>query len=144
MSQEETIEILEHLLKSVKTRGLKKTLTLIKVEEQSKEIEFDELTKFILNEVCNTFNLTQDELLNSRYVRGDSKYAIGFCVYFLYETKTLGEISKKIFRNKNKTLLSKYRQMICDLNPAHVSDLNYIAVRSSLEDTIEVYKNNRV
>ena len=36
MSQEETIEILEELLNSVKSRGYKKTLTVLKTEKMKK------------------------------------------------------------------------------------------------------------
>jgi len=36
MSQEETIEILEELLNSVKSRGYKKTLTVLKTEKHNK------------------------------------------------------------------------------------------------------------
>jgi hypothetical protein len=38
MSQEETIEILEELLNSVKSRGYKKTLTVLKTERLKKSM----------------------------------------------------------------------------------------------------------
>jgi hypothetical protein len=142
MTQEETIEILEHLLKSIKVRGLKKTLSLVYVEGEGAVAGHDNFTRFVLEVVSEVFGITIDELLNSRYIRGDIKYAIGFCVYYLYQEKTLGEISKKIFVNKNKTLLSKYRQMVCDLNAAHTSDAKYIAIMKELDETIEYYKSN--
>jgi hypothetical protein len=142
MTQEETIEILEHLLKSIKVRGLKKTLSLVYVEGEGAVAGHDNYTRFVLEVVSEVFGITIDELLNSRYIRGDIKYAIGFCVYYMYQEKTLGEISKKIFVNKNKTLLSKYRQMVCDLNAAHTSDAKYIAIMKELDETIEYYKSN--
>ena len=142
MTQEETIEILEHLLKSIKVRGLKKTLCLVYVEGEGAVAGHDNFTRFVLEVVSEVFGITIDELLNSRYIRGDIKYAIGFCVYYLYQEKTLGEISKKIFVNKNKTLLSKYRQMVCDLNAAHTSDAKYITIMKELDETIEYYKSN--
>jgi hypothetical protein len=142
MTQDETIEVLEHLLKSIKVRGLKKTLSLVYVEGEGAVEGHDNFTRFVLEVVSEVFGITIDELLNSRYIRGDIKYAIGFCVYYLYQEKTLGEISKKIFVNKNKTLLSKYRQMVCDLNAAHTSDAKYIAIMKELDETIEYYKSN--
>lgn len=142
MTQDETIEVLEHLLKSIKVRGLKKTLSLVYVEGEGAVAGHDNFTRFVLEVVSEVFGITIDELLNSRYIRGDIKYAIGFCVYYLYQEKTLGEISKKIFVNKNKTLLSKYRQMVCDLNAAHTSDAKYIAIMKELDETIEYYKSN--
>jgi hypothetical protein len=38
--------------------------------------------------------------------------------------------------------LSKYRQMVCDLNAAHTSDAKYIAIMKELDETIEYYKSN--
>lgn len=142
MTQDETIEVLDHLLKSIKVRGLKKTLSLIYVEGENSVGGYDNFTRFVLEVVSEVFGITMDELMNSRYIRGDIKYAIGFCVYYLYQEKTLGEISKKVFINKNKTLLSKYRQMICDLNAAHTSDAKYVAIMKELDETIDYYKNN--
>jgi hypothetical protein len=121
---------------------LKKTLSLVYVEGEGAVAGHDNYTRFVLEVVSEVFGITIDELLNSRYIRGDIKYAIGFCVYYLYQEKTLGEISKKIFVNKNKTLLSKYRQMVCDLNASHTSDAKYIAIMKELDETIEYYKSN--
>lgn len=137
MSQEETIDILEQLLKSVKIRGLKKTLNIIKIESTDDSLVFDERTNFILKSVSEVFNIEIIDIFNSRYVRGDIKYAIGFSVYYLYQEKTLGEIAKKIFKNKNKTLLSKYRQMICDLNEQHISDEKYLKIKKVLDLIID-------
>ena len=137
MSQEETIDILEQLLKSVKIRGLKKTLNIIKVQSTDDSLVFDERTNFILKSVSEVFNIEIIDIFNSRYVRGDIKYAIGFSVYYLYQEKTLGEIAKKIFKNKNKTLLSKYRQMICDLNEQHISDEKYLKIKKVLDLIID-------
>ena len=137
MSQEETIDILEQLLKSVKIRGLKKTLNIIKVESSDDSLIFDEKVNFILESVAKIFSIEVSDIFNSRYVRGDIKYAIGFSVYYLYQEKTLGEIAKKIFKNKNKTLLSKYRQMICDLNEQHISDEKYLKIKKELDLIIE-------
>lgn len=137
MSQEETIDILEQLLKSVKIRGLKKTLNIIKVESSDDSLIFDERANFILESVSKIFSIEISDIFNSRYVRGDIKYAIGFSVYYLYQEKTLGEIAKKIFKNKNKTLLSKYRQMICDLNELHSSDVKYLKIKKELDLIVE-------
>jgi hypothetical protein len=137
MSQEETIDILEQLLRSVKVRGLKKTLNIIKVDHDNSSLILDEKVNYILDCVSKAFSISQNEIFNSRYVRGDIKYAIGFSVYYLYQEKTLGEIAKTVFKNKNKTLLSKYRQMICDLNELHISDAKYLKIKKELDSLIE-------
>jgi hypothetical protein len=140
MSNEKTIEILEHLLLSVKTIGYNKTLSVLKVEKVKEDIQVDGFEEFLINTILNEFEITKDELLYSRYIRGDLKYAVGFCVYFLYDKKSLGHIQKKIFQYKNKTLLSKYRQMITDLRADSVADESYIIIKNSIENKIKQYK----
>lgn len=141
MKKEETIEILETLLDSVRVRGFKKTISVLKNSKGSEIDLSDPYDKFVVDTILNKFNISYDALLFNKYLRGDNKYAIGFCVYYLYDRKTLGEIHKQIFKNRNKTLLSKYRQMIYDLNDAHKADHKYLEIKSDLDKKIEEYKN---
>lgn len=136
MKQQDNIEILEHLLVSVKNRGYKNTLKLLKENHKETTIN-NEYDLFVLQTICEQFNITQDDLLYSRYVHGDRKYAIGFCVHYLYQKRTLGEIAKYIFKNKNKALLNRYRQMIIDLNK---KDLPYFEIKQDLDKKIENFK----
>ena len=46
---------------------------------------------------------------------------------------TLGEIHKNVFRNKTKTLLSKYRQMILDLDKSERVNKKYIDIKLQLD-----------
>lgn len=114
MSQDNAVEILETLLISVKQRGYKKTLSLLKTDTNSL-VPLGDFELFVLESVCQEFKLQMQELIENRYERGDNKYAVGFCVHHLYSKFTLGEIQKRVFRNKTKTLLSKYRSQILDL-----------------------------
>jgi hypothetical protein len=140
MSQEETIEIFQQMLNSIRVRGLKKTINLLKTEQQSNFEITDPYDKFVINTVCDYFNIEENDLLVSKYLRGDNKYAIGLCVHYLYEFKSLGDIRKKVFINKNKTLLSKYRQIILDLNPSHIEDKKILAIKIELDKKIENFK----
>jgi len=142
MNQDETTQILNELLSSIKHRGFRKTLNLLK-NNQRKYVEInDPLDIFIIKTICEGFDITQDELLHGKYLRGENKYAIGLCVYFLYENKSLGEIHKQVFVNKNKTLLSKYRQLIFDLKPSNREDNKILTIKSTLENIIENFKKN--
>lgn len=136
----ETIEILEELLNSIKTIGYKKTLNILKLDKKKDEEEIDEFDKYVIDLVIGHFEMTLEDLLYGRYIRGESKYAIGFVVYFLYDVKTLGQIHKNIFKFKNKTLLSKYRQIIIDLKKSHKADEKYIVIRDKFEKKIENFK----
>ena len=138
MNQEETIEIVEELLKSIKTRGLKKTLTLLKVETNNTIV--NPFVVNILEEISKEFNVLIDDMINGRYIRGDYKFAIGFSVYYLYQKMTLGEIHKNVFRNKTKTLLSKYRQMILDLDKSERVNKKYIDIKLQLDQKLESVK----
>lgn len=142
MSQEETIEILEELLNSVKSRGYKKTLTVLKTEKHKKVNLTTPFERFVVQSVANAFEITEDDLIYGRYIRGENKYAIGFCVYYLYENASLGEIHKKIFNHKNKTLLSKYRQIIFDLRATNIVDKKFILIKSELDRKIENFKKD--
>lgn len=143
MNQEETIEILNELLKSIKSRGFRKTINVLKTQNQ-KEVELtDPFDVFVIESVCSCFNITKDNLLYSKYLRGENKYAIGLCVYYIYENKSLGEIHKKIFVNKNKTLLSKYRQIIYDLNPNHIEDQKILAIKKDIDILIDKFKKDK-
>lgn len=142
MSNEETIEILQELLNSVRARGFRKTLNVLKTEKKySVEIE-EPYEKFIIEIVAEIFKISTNSLLHSRYIRGEHKYAIGFCVYYLYDKMTLGEIHKRIFNNKNKTLLSKYRQIIYDLKNSHKADHKYLAIKLELDKKVENFKKD--
>ena len=93
--------------------------------------------KFVVNLIANTFEIDSNDLLQSRYSRGNMKYAIGFSVYYLYQERTLGYIGKNIFKDKNLTLLSRYRQMIFELTK---KDLPYYEIKEDLDKKIENFK----
>lgn len=142
MSQEETTQILSELLKSIKTRGFRKTLNLLKTNRKVRPEITDKFDLFLIKSVASAFDISEDELLEGKYIRGENKYAIGMCVYFMYENKSLGEIHKRIFVNKNKTLLSKYRQLIFDLRTNSKEDKRFLEIRTELENKIENYKKD--
>ena len=140
MKREDNIEILEELLNSIKSRGYLNTLKVLKTEKQKKVTISNPYDKFVVQTISDTFGISQDELLFNRYMRGEHKYAVGFCVYYLYEKKSIGEIHKTIFRNKNKSLLSKYRQIIFDLRNNNTMDKRFITMKLELDKKIENFK----
>jgi hypothetical protein len=136
MNQQNEILILEELLYVIKKIGYSKTLNLLK--KNNKEIVInDPFHLYILDTVCKTFKIEVKDLLENRYVRGDRKYVIGFCVYYLYQDYTLGEICKNVFKNKNKALLAAYKTLISKLNK---KDLPYFEIKEELDKKIENYK----
>lgn len=139
MSQEETIELLEELLASIRQRGYKKTISLLKTNTSAGDAELQPYQKQVIEIVAEEFGMTLTDIVLSRYMRGENKYAVGFCVHYLYAKYTLGEINKSIFKNKTKTLLSKYRNMILELNKNEkVSEIKkIIEIKERLDQKIE-------
>lgn len=137
MNQQNEIVLLEELLSLVKNKGYTKAINILKKNNTSIFNLDNEYDKFVVEMIAETFELSTTDLLQSRYSRGNMKYAIGFCVYYLYQNKTLGYIGKNIFKDKNLTLLSRYRQLIFDLTK---KDLPYIEIKEELDKKIENYK----
>lgn len=137
MNQQNDIQLLEQLLSSVKNKGYKKTYDLLRGFNEVETNITDPYDTFILDLICGHFQITLDELLFDRYIRGDRKYAMGLVVYYLYQEKTLGYICKNIFKNKNKALMGRYKQLIFDLNK---KDTPYYELKENLDKEVESFK----
>lgn len=137
------LAIFQQLFRSIEVRGLQQTSLLLKLDEPVKiEPELNDFEKFVLYEVTNAFRITIDDLYYKRYQRGNYKYIIGLCVHYLYNVTTLGEIQKKIFKTKNKSLLSKYRIEVIELKPDTPESKNCLKIKKELDKKIESYKLN--
>jgi len=137
------LTILQQLFKSIEVRGLQQTSLLLKLDEPVDiEPKLSDFEKFVLYEVTNAFRITIDDLYYKRYQRGHYKYIIGLCVYYLYNVTTLGEIQKKIFKTKNKSLLSKYRLEVMELKADNPENKKYLKIKKELDKKIDEYKLN--
>ena len=131
-TQENTIalELLSTLSEYIKENGLQAAIKQLNFAP--KEL-IDNYPKRVLHEVAYAFGMTTDTLLNAKYIRGDQKYAIGFCVHYLYPTLSITEISKSIFPQRDKAVLSRYKSVIEKLNPKHKADKDYIKIKQELD-----------
>jgi hypothetical protein len=125
--------VLDAVSKYIKRFGVRKTLKHLSLENKSERPLFHGYVNDVLTNVCECFNINVEDLLNSKYVRGDQKYAIGFCVHYLYPEKSLTEICHVLFVNRNKTILSKYKNIIEHLNTKHKSDQKYLKIKETLD-----------
>jgi hypothetical protein len=125
--------ILDAISKYIKRFGVKKTLKHLSLENKNEKPLFHGYVNDVLTNVCESFSINIEDLLNSKYVRGDQKYAIGFCVHYLYPEKSLTEICQVLFVNRNKTILSKYKNIIEHLNTKHKSDQKYLKIKETLD-----------
>jgi hypothetical protein len=125
--------VLDAISKYVKKFGVKRTLKHLSLENNSDKQVFEGYINDVITNVCECFSINIEDLLHSKYIRGDQKYAIGFCVHYLYPEKSLREICEVVFINRNKTILSKYKNIIEHLNSKHKSDQKYLKIKESLD-----------
>ena len=140
MAQEEVLELLGELTRNVEQNGYKKTLNLLKSQTKKPLTKPEGLTKEIIDVVLSHFSMTFEKLISVRYNRGDNKYIIGFCVFYLYGPMSLGSIHRDIFPTVSKSLLSRYKQLIMELNPKFDSDKKYCQVKDVLDKQIRSNK----
>lgn len=134
----EIIQILEDLNKSIEVRGLKATSMLLRLDDP-KDLgdNLNTYEKYIISEVAKAFNIEFEDLFFGRYKRANYKYAIGLCVYYLYNVTTLGDIQKNIFKYKNKSLLSKYRREVENFEAINEEDKKFLKIKKELDKKIK-------
>jgi hypothetical protein len=133
-------ELFQSILNAIKKNGVDGTLKLLKQNTIDIEIDDKEIIG-VLQIVCDEFNISMEDLIYDRYVRGEQKYAVGFCLYYLYQDYSLGDLQKKgLFKHKDKSVLSRYRQLIDGLDPKHKADTPYLKIKDRLDTKINNIK----
>lgn len=133
-------EFFQSLLASIKKNGVLGTYKILKSDSIDVDIEEGDV-KDVIEIVCDEFSISVDELIYDKYIRGDNKYAIGFCLFYLYHNYSVGEIqSKGAFKYKDKSVLSRYRQLISKLDPKNQADIPYLKIKSRLDKKINNIK----
>jgi hypothetical protein len=133
-------EFFQSLLASIKKNGVSGTYKILKLDTVEAEIE-DEDIKKIIEIVCDEFSIGVEELIYDKYIRGENKYAIGFCLFYLYHNYSVGEIqSKGAFKFKDKSVLSRYRQLVSKLDAKNKADIPYLKIKSRLDKKINNIK----
>lgn len=131
-TQENTIalELLNTLSEYIKENGVQAAIKQLNVAPKELTQNYP---KRVLHEVAYAFGMNTDTLVNAKYIRGDQKFAIGFCVYYLYPTLSITEIANTIFTQRDKGVLSRYRCIIEKLNPKHKADKDYLKIKEQLD-----------
>ena len=124
------VELLNMLSDYIKQNGIQAAIEHL--NSVPKDLT-DNYPKRVLHEVAYAFGTNVHTLINAKYIRGDQKYAIGFCVHYLYPTFSITEISKTIFPQRDKAVLSRYKSVIEKLNPKHKSDKDYLKIKQDLD-----------
>ena len=141
--QEEAIELIENLVHSLKSRGIKKTTALLKVVKENSLYNTDEFSAFVIDNICRLTNTNSKDLINGRYIRGEIKFAVGLCVFYLYQRHSIGAIHRHLFSTKGRSLLSKYKQFVFSLNPKFKGDQKYLAIKKEMDELINTYNKNK-
>jgi DNA topoisomerase VI subunit B len=122
----------------VNKHGIDRAIDVLSDDESKQELVFeDKYVNLVLNTISEKFSITMQDLIFKKHTRSDIKFAIGFSVFYLYTQMTLREINDLIFATKNKSLLSKYRLMIEQLNPRYKSDLPYLKIKIELDNLLK-------
>jgi hypothetical protein len=138
--QDISLELFQAFLNTLKKKGSLETLKILERKTREVNIE-DEHLKNVVSIVCDEFSIGMEELIYDRYIRGENKYAIGFCLYYLYGDYSFGDLQKKgVFQYKDKSVLSRYRQLIEALNPKFKADIPYIKIKDRLDKKIKELK----
>lgn len=136
-----SFEVFQVFLKILKKNGVSETL---KILNEKYDNDFGIKNKYILNVlnlVCNEMSISLHDLLYEKHQKGDNKYAIGFCVFYLHKNYSYGELKKNgVFIHKHTSLLSKYKSIIENLNRNYKSDKQYIELKDKLDIQIQNIK----
>jgi hypothetical protein len=140
MNVEETsVEVFQAFINILKKNGIKKTM---KILNKADTIEIKDIyVSKVLNIVADEFSLNLKDILFEKYKRGENRYAVGFCLYYLYEDYSMNDLRKLgVFKDKDFSVLSRYRQLIEKLNPKVENDMIYIKTKSKLDIKIKEIK----
>ena len=133
MTLDNTFTALETFVSYLKKNGYDKTMAALTIED-GKVASFDDpYINLVLNSVSQAFGMEVESLLYAKYARGDNKFEVGFCVYYLYKYMSIRDISDNIFVSRHKTNISKYKILIESLNHKYKSDTPYLKIKDKLD-----------
>jgi hypothetical protein len=139
-SQEIPLELFQTFINIFKKNGAEGTMKILNKGKKDIEIE-DSYVQSVLEVVASEFSMDLNDILYDKYVRGENKYAIGFCIYYLYKDYSMNDLRKLgVFENKDFSVLSRYRQLIENLNSKYEGDTLYIKTMSKLDKKIKELK----
>jgi hypothetical protein len=134
-----SFEVFQAFLNILKKKGANETLKILNDKYDNDFGIKDTYILNVLNLVCCEMAINLYDLLYEKHKKGDNKYAIGFCVYYLHKIYSYGEMKKHgVFVHKDTSLLSKYKSVIDNLNRNYKSDKQYI----ELKDKLDIEINN--
>lgn len=140
MNVEDTsVEVFQAFINILKKNGIKETM---KILNKADTIAIKDIyVSKVLNIIADEFSLNLNDILFEKYKRGENRYAVGFCLYYLYEDYSMNDLRKLgVFVDKDFSVLSRYRQLIENLNPKVENDIIYIKTKSKLDIKIKEIK----
>lgn len=139
VSEEMPIELFQAFINILKKNGIKGTM---KILNKADEIEIkDVYVSKVLHTIADEFSINLNDILYDKYKRGENKYVVGFCVYYLYQDYSMNDLKKLgVFVDKDFSVLSRYRQLIENLNIKIDNDITYIKTKQKLDLKIKEIK----
>ena len=138
MVENTELNLLTQLFKFVGKHGIDKTISHLSEKDNNAPVVLpNDYANIVVKEVTDVFQLTIRDLLYGKYARGETKFAIGFCAYYLYKSMSIQEIRNMVFPTRDKSIVSKYRNIIENLNPKYKNDFKYIAIKETLDKKLK-------
>ena len=115
---------------------------LIELREDKELIYQNEITKTVIQIVCNEFKISSKEVLYGKSRQNDKTHALGVITFIL--TNDFGYLLKDISfaLNKNNTNLSRCKTEVDNYDPTHPLDEKRLEKMQNIQHKIKIYKKH--
>jgi len=143
MSKNNSIQLIEALLKTIDKMGLKKTIQVLQVS-QNTFTKDEVLINLILLNTCIEFNINQNVLIGGRKNTPQRTNAIGVVSVLLLRMAKLTQRQISQMLKKDPSLINKYIKKYEALDKNFAQDMNLInKIQRIRENTLKQYELNK-
>tara|TARA_Y100001937_G_C7109226_1_gene326694 strand:- start:432 stop:866 length:435 start_codon:yes stop_codon:yes gene_type:complete len=135
--------LIEVLLKSIDRVGIKKTIKVLELSQNSvNEVEIKK--GLIILNTCNAFGISEKTLINGRKNIPNRTNAIGVCALLLLRLCKLTQREIAYILKKEPSNINKYIKRYDNLDKNFKNDLEILLKIQSIEkQTLEFYEKNK-
>lgn len=135
--------LIEVLLKSIDRVGIKKTIKVLEISQNSvNEVEIKK--GLIILNTCNAFGISEKTLINGRKNIPNRTNAIGVCALLLLRLCKLTQREIAYVLKKEPSNINKYIKRYDNLDKNFKNDLEImLKIQAIEEQTLEFYEKNK-
>ena len=140
----DSLNLIEALLKTIDKMGLRKTIQVLQVS-QNTFTKDDVLINLILLNVCLEFNINETTLIRGRKNTPQRTNAIGIACLLLFTISKLTQRQISSLLKKDPSLINKYIKKYQNLDKTFAQDLELInKINRIKENTLKQYELNKL